>query len=57
MAEPDENSFVITAVLRGVKKSQALEFAAQLEIAAIRAGIYPPEVFTAHLKDYTCPDL
>lgn len=57
MAEPEENTYVITVVLRGVKKAEALEFAKALDPAATWAGVHPPEVFIAHLKDYTCPDL
>lgn len=52
MAEPTENTYVVTIVLRGVKKAQALEFA---ECAKNSANYYTHmdkvEVFTAHLKD------
>jgi hypothetical protein len=52
MAEPAENTYVITVVLRGVRKAQALTFSRALEQAAFISGIpSKPEVFTAHLKD------
>lgn len=54
MAEPEENSYVITVVLRDVKKAQAVEVARIIRerIPFIVDGLpFPAQVLTAHLKD------
>jgi hypothetical protein len=50
MAEPEENTYVITVVLRGVSKKDALKTAGWVRWAAsfVTDNV---EVFTAHLKD------
>jgi hypothetical protein len=50
MAEPTENTYVITVILRGVSKKEARKTAEDIHSAAFFATDNV-EVFTAHLKD------
>lgn len=51
MAEPEENTYVITMVLRNVRKQTAIDLAGELNWLAYQHGIPSIETFTAHLKD------
>lgn len=52
MAEPEENTYVITVVLRDIRKKDAVEFASNIRDGArYWADDGKAEVFTAHLKD------
>jgi hypothetical protein len=51
MAEPAENSYVVTITLRGVKKPDVLEFVDHLKPYAVMTGAQHTDILTAHLKD------
>lgn len=52
MAEPEENTYVITVVLRDIRKRDAVEFAGNIRDGANYYVHHDNiEVFTAHLKD------
>jgi hypothetical protein len=51
VAEPAENTYVVTVVLRDTRKRDALEFADDIGHHARAACSGEFDIFTAHLKD------
>jgi hypothetical protein len=53
MAEPSKNTYVITTILHGVRKKNALLLAEKFQITAEDSGVVDgAQTLTSHLKDF-----